>query len=354
MNINLTIRGQHRIGHSHSPYLIAEIGTNHNRDIRLARDLIIAAADTGFDSVKFQIYEADEIVSETVLASDYGMSTCYGNISAQEMFERHLKTPKEWFPELLDLSHAHGLDCIVTVHGQNGIDWAKALNFDAIKIASMDHNNLPLLKSLVNRINVPILLSLGMADLEAIDTAVSILIEHKMGVGIFHCVSIYPPSQSELRLTNIPFLANRFPIPIGFSDHTSNVASALTALCLGAQFFEKHVTLNKDAIGPDHCFALDPEDMRIYVKEINSLFSEMRAGRFLSPSEREMANRNAYLKSIIVARDVAAGHLLTIDDLVLLRPGTGIPPKDLPLVVNRRLARDLKKGDLLAWNDLSD
>ena len=129
------------------PYLVAEIGTNHNQDFRNARDLVQAVADAGFDCAKFQTYEADEIVSGNVTARDYGLDKYYGNVSAQEMFSRYLKTPKEWFPELRDLCRGLGLDCATTIHGAHGLNWARTMDFDLIKIASMDHNNLPFLKA---------------------------------------------------------------------------------------------------------------------------------------------------------------------------------------------------------------
>jgi sialic acid synthase SpsE len=352
MGATLNLHEKPRIGDDCFPYLIAEIGTNHNQDIQIARDLVKAVANAGFDCAKFQSYEADEIVSSNVRASDYGLEIYYGDISAVEMFDRYLKTPKEWFPELRDLCRQYGIDCATTVHGPQGLAWARKMNFDLIKVASMDHNNLPFLRSLVNVVDAPILISFGMAELVDIDAAVETLLKHKPGIGIFHCVSIYPPRPEELRLANISFLRERFPVPVGFSDHADDVITSLAALSLGSRLFEKHVTLDKRSHGPDHPFALEPDEMKSYVNSLRIMAGHLDDGAFEVPTSKESAIRDVYLKSIIVARDLPAGHKLEFNDLTLVRPGVGIPPKDMEFVMGRVLRHPLQQNTLLAWDDL--
>jgi sialic acid synthase SpsE len=352
MNATINLRGKPRIGYGCSEYLIAEIGTNHNQDFQIARDLVKTVAEVGFDCAKFQIYESDEIVSGNVRASDYGLEQYYGDISAAEMFDKYLKTPKEWFPELRDLCHQCGIDCATTIHGSQGLDWSREMNFDLIKIASMDHNNLPFLRSLVNTIDAPILVSFGMAALADIDAAVATLSRHYPGLGIFHCVSLYPPRPEELRLSNIPFLRHRFPVPVGFSDHSDDVITSLAALTLGSCLFEKHVTLNKKSHGPDHPFALEPNQMRSYVNGLRILANSLNSGQFEVPTSKESANRTSYLKSIIAARDLPVGHKLENGDLTLVRPGTGIPPKEMDAVIGRAVRHPLQQGAVLTWDDL--
>ena len=344
--------GKIEIGSGKPPYLIAEIGTNHNQDLQMARDLIKEIAAAGFDCVKFQTYEPYEIVGTGVQASEYGLEKYYGDISAYEMFDNYLKTPKAWFPELRDLCRELNIDCATTIHGRDGLNWAKKQNFDIIKIASMDHNNFPFLKTLVNAIDAPLLISFGMATWEDIMKAVEISLPHLPGLGIFHCVSVYPPQPEELRLANIPLLLDRFNIPVGFSDHSDDVVTSLAALSLGAQIFEKHVTLDRSLAGPDHPFSLEPGQMKSYVKCINHLFRELKSNSFVEPVAGELANRTTFTKSIVIANDIPSGHILAPDDLELVRPGTGIPPKDLNKVVACRTKRALNKGSILAWEDL--
>ena len=348
----ININGEPKIGGVCTPYLIAEIGTNHNQDIKIARELVRQIAEAGFDCAKFQSYEAVEIVSEGVSARDYGLDKYYGDIKASEMFDKYLKTPKEWFPELRDLCHEYGIDCATTIHGVHGLAWARRMDFDIIKIASMDHNNLPFLCSLVNQINVPILISFGMAELTDIEAAVDILKFHRPGLGIFHCVSVYPPRPDELRIANIPFLQQHFEHPVGFSDHSEDLITSLIALAFGSRLFEKHVTLNKASEGPDHPYALEPDQMKVYVEGIRNLAGALDANQFQSPTDRELTGRSAYLKSIVSARDLPAGAGLGSEDITFARPGNGILPKYAESLLGRITRRPIAQGTLLSWDDL--
>lgn len=349
----LKIRDRLVIGHDIKPYIISEIGTNHNRCIETAKELIRQTALSGCSCAKFQIYEPYEIVSEKVRSGDYNLQKQYGDISARDIFELYLKTPKEWFPELIDFCHKLNLDCCFTIHGAHGFEWAKKLCPDIIKIASMDHTNLPFMEKLVNNINIPIIASFGMALLQDIDAAVKILGQHSPGFALFHCVAIYPPTTNDLNLNNISFLSKRFGLNIGFSDHTEDLISCVAALAQGACLFEKHLTLNKKQIGPDHKFALEPKCMKNFVKNLNKTHKALGRCEFNNPSKKELENRNLYLKSIIVKNDLPAGHILSKDDVYLARPGTGLSPKYLKQVLqNRRLVRNVFKEQPLSKQDI--
>lgn len=348
----IVINGRPAIGRNLKPYIISEIGTNHNRNIETARELVRKSATAGCDCAKFQIYEPNEIVSAKVRSKDYGLDIKYGDISAQDVFEKYLKTPKEWFPELCDLCHELSMDCCVTIHGENGLQWARNLDIDIVKIASMDHTNLPLMESLINTINVPILASFGMATLADIDKAVSILRLHKKGFALFHCVSMYPPKPTEVHLNNIPFLNKRYNLNVGFSDHTEDVVTSATAVALGATVFEKHITLDRKQEGPDHGFALEPNDMNAFVSNINDVYLTLSQDGFVEPSKREYENRTPYLKSIITKYNMKADHCMTYDDVYLARPGTGMHPGELHNVVGRILLHDIDADEPLNEEDL--
>lgn len=352
MKKKIRVNNKSLIGDFTSPYLIAEIGTNHDQKLGTAIDLVIAAANAGFDCAKFQTYEPHEIVSGEVRASEYGLDKYYGDISAVDMFERYLKTPKSWFPQLKEVCQDYGIDCATTIHGAHGLAWANKVGFDVIKIASMDHNNFPFLLSLVNQIEAPVLISFGMAELEDIDEAISILKEHKKGLGLLHCVSLYPPKPDELRLFNIKFFTDRYGVPVGFSDHTDDVITSLAASAFGACVFEKHITLNKDGNGPDHAFALEPSEMKSYVRGIRSLAEEQASRTFSAPKKNEVAIRQAYMKSIVIVDDLPKGHIIKSTDIALIRPGKGLAPKEFSHVINKKLNKSLNRGHLLSWNDL--
>jgi len=350
----LKVRGRAAIGPSSDAYVVAEIGTNHNRDLETARTLVRELAGSGCDCVKFQIYEPDEIVSGRIRASDYGLDAIYGDIAARDVFERYLKTPKAWFPELRDLCHAQGMDCAATIHGPDGLHWARAAGLDLIKIASMDHNNQPFLISLVNAVDVPILVSVGMANVYDIDETVATLRSHEPGVGLFHCCAVYPAAQGELRLANIPFLLSRYVIPVGFSDHALGVAAALEARASGAMMFEKHVTLDRAQPGPDHGFAMEMAPFTEYVAALKQTGRGLASApaAFLDPIGKELENRTQYLKSVITRRPLAAGHVLTMDDVYLARPGSGIAPSQLRLVLGQVLREPVPSETPLQWAHL--
>lgn len=350
----LVVRGRPAIGPGCAAYVIAEIGTNHNRRIETAKEMLHALAETGCDCAKFQIYEPDEIVSARVRASDYGFDRLYGDISAQEMFERHLKTPKAWFPELRDLCHTLGMDFSATIHGANGLRWAREVGLDIVKVASMDHNNLPFLRSLVNAGEAPMVVSVGMASLKDVDAVVAATQAHKNGIGLFHCCSIYPAPPEEIRLPNIPFLMQRYSLPVGFSDHTIGIDAALSARMNGAVIFEKHVTLNRTQPGPDHSFAMEMRPFADYVAALKEHVPQGGAApsMFLEPSERENRNKTLSVKSIISRKTLHAGHVLTEDDVYMSRPGSGISPGELSRVLGRVLTRPVAEEMPLQWDDV--
>ena len=355
MTATLDVRGHPAIGPALASYVIAEIGTNHNQSLDTARAMVQSLAATGCDCAKFQIYEPDEIVSARVRASEYGFDRLYGDISAQEMFERHLKTPKAWFPELRDLCHALGMACAATIHGPDGLRWARGAGLDIVKVASMDHTNLPFLRSLVNAIDAPLLISVGMAGLRDVDALVEATRDHEPGIGLFHCCSIYPPEPDELRLGNITLLMQRYPVVVGFSDHMTGTEEALEARALGAMMFEKHVTLNRTQPGPDHAFAMEMGAFTDYVTALKRAVPRggARAGSFEEPGQRELDNRLLALKSIISRRPLAAGHVITEADVYMSRPGTGISPAELPQVLGAVLDRAVAAETPLQWDDLA-
>jgi N,N'-diacetyllegionaminate synthase len=348
----LHARGRPVIGEGLPPYVIAEIGTNHNQDFDLAKQMVQQIAQAGADCAKFQIYEPDEIVNAQVKASEYGLEALYGDVSTQEMFRNHLQTPKEWFPRLVEECHQHNLDCAVTIHGENGLAWVMDQEVDLIKIASMDHTNTPFLQSLVNVVNVPILISFGMAELDDIEKAAQVLAQHTLGFAMFHCVAIYPPEPEELRLHNIVYLQKQFDAHVGFSDHAEDTVTATAALALGAQFFEKHVTTDKTQAGPDHPFALEMDELATYVEQLKHLQPALGGTEFIPPCQREIKNRHAYVKSVTTKRDLSTGHCIDASDVYLVRPGTGIVPGDLSRVIGKTLIRDVSAETPLQWEDV--
>lgn len=337
-------------------YVIAEIGTNHNRSKEKAIKMIKEISKTNCNCVKFQIYEAREIVSKKVMASSYGLDSIYGNITAYEMFDKYLVTPKSWFPELKALCHKKKLAFAVTIHGENGINWAKKNKPDFIKIASMDHNNFPFIKKIINKLKVPIVVSLGMAKYKDIVILIKLLKSHNYGFALFHCTSLYPPKINESRLPNISYLINKFKVPIGFSDHFIGVEAAKKAKLYGANFFEKHVTLNNQDLGPDHKFALPIKELNNYVVSLQRLNNHKKIKYipklFKTLSKRELSIRKKYTKSIIAKFKIKKNSKITKKNIYLSRPGTGIAPKFYEKLNNKIVKKSLHPEQVLKWKHI--
>jgi N,N'-diacetyllegionaminate synthase len=177
---------------------------------------------------------------------------------------------------------------------------------------------------------------------------------HQPGVGLFHCCSVYPADPHDVRLPNIPFLLRRYPLPVGFSDHTIGDSAALSARRRGALMFEKHVTTDRTQPGPDHSFAMEIPAFGRYVAALKGTAAETDGteGIFLDPPRREMRNKPLSVKSIITRRALPAGHVLAEEDVYMSRPGTGISPVDLPRVIGRTLIRGVAEDMPLQWDDV--
>lgn len=334
-------------------FFIAEIGTNHNQKKSIVKKMIKEIAKSGCQCVKYQIYEPDEIVNKKIMVSDYNLQKFYGNISAHLMFDKYLKTPKKWFPDLINFASRYNLKTAVTIHGDNGLSWAVKNKPDFIKIASMDHNNFPFLKKAVKVLKVPIFVSLGMAKLEDISILIKILSEYKYGYGVFHCVSLYPPKSNELRLENILFLKKKYKIPVGFSDHSENYIAATVAKNYGASFFEKHITLNKKMIGPDHAFAINVKKLKNYVKKITKTNSiKYKKVTFKKLSNREKIIRKKYLKGLIASKNLKKNTTIKSYHIKICRPlGSGLEPKYFSKIIGKKIRHSINQDDNFKKSD---
>lgn len=331
---------------SEDPYTIAEMGTNHDRKKTVAKKLIDAAATAGADAIKYQVYHAGDIVSKNISAKEYGFEEYYDAETAYEVFDEHLRLPRSWFGDLTEYASKQGLDNIATVHCPDCADFVADFDIQAFKIASMDLTHLPLLKSLI-RHNLPIILSTGMASLAEIDTSVSTLRTNgHNNVAVLHCVSNYPTDPSELNLRNIPMIRDAFDISVGFSDHTLSTLTPALAVVHGASVIEKHLTLDRKRDGPDHPFALEPNEFGTLVENINlATKAPGETSRMLTDSGK----RSEYRRSIIADTDLIAGETITEDSIRFARPGNGIEPKHIDRILGMTLQTDVSAEQVVKW-----
>ena len=344
----VTIAGR-AIGPGQPPYVVAEMSGNHNGDIGRAIALIDAAKAAGADAVKLQTYTADTITLDVDRPEFHIQGGLWDGRSLHELY-REAQTPYEWHPALFERAAARGVILFSSPFDETAVDLLASLDAPAYKIASFEAVDLPLIRYAAAR-GKPLIISTGMANAQEMAAARDAALEAgAAGVVLLHCVSSYPAVFADANVRTIPDMAARFGCPIGLSDHTPGSAASVAAVALGACVIEKHFTLARSDGGPDAAFSLEPAEFAALVRDCHDGWAALgRAHYDLLGSER--AN-SQFRRSLYVTADVPAGAPLSRDNVRSVRPGAGLPPADLDRVLGRPAARDLKRGEPLAWDML--
>jgi sialic acid synthase SpsE len=350
--MRINICGEHEIFNFGQPYIIAEIGANHNGDMDLAKKMIDAAKVCGADSVKFQSWSPESLIA----AEEYQKNQKYDDSpkkhfgSLQEMVEKYYLRDDQ-HRELKKYCDVHGIAFCSTPFSMQEVDLLSELEVPFYKVASMDINNLDLLGHIARR-HKPVLLSTGMASLGEIERAIRVIEEEgNKQIVLLHCISIYPPAFEDINLRNISMLQQTFGYPVGFSDHTLGTAISLAAVALGSCVIEKHFTLDKNLPGWDHEISADPAELRTIARESTNICLAMGATRRVV-SSAEMDKRLKFRRSLVTKVGLEKGAVITAADLTYKRPGTGIAPDEKIYVVGRTLTRCLEPDELIRWEDL--
>lgn len=337
----------------HAPYIIAEIGANHNGDMDLARHMIMAAKECRCDAVKFQSWDPSSLIAQ----EEYSRNTKYNDSpkkhfgSLKDMVEKYYLRPEQ-HEDLKKYCDGLGIDFCSSPFSKGEVDLLLRLDVPFLKAASMDINNLPLLRYMA-RTKKPIILSTGMATLAEIETAVkTIQAEGNREIVLLHCVSLYPPKNEDVHLNNMVMLRQTFGCPVGFSDHTFGVAIPLAAAALGACVIEKHFTTDKNLPGWDHEISADIIEMRAIVDGARSICSAL-GGSQRVVSEQEEVKKLKFRRSLVATREMKAGEKLTENDIGAKRPGHGIPPDQAQHVLGRTLKRNVQYDQVISWDDLN-
>lgn len=345
-----TIRLNDRVVGGNSPtFVIAEIGANHNGDLNLARELVHAAAETGADAVKFQLYSSEELLADRQRIITWGPPERPTREPIGELFDR-LSLPRDAYAGLFDEARELGLIAFATPFSVDGARFLSELGVPAFKVASSDVAYLDFLRTLAN-MGKPILLSVGKSTLGEMDRAVTeiLRVQQTPQLAVLHCVASYPAPLDQLNLRFIQTLNLLFPeCVIGFSDHSIGNVAAIAAVTLGARIIEKHFTLARDMDGPDHWFSADVAEMTALVRDIRALEAALGSSRKeITPSEQE--ERKVSTRSLVLREPLLAGTILREEHLKVVRPGWGIHPHDKAKVVGLRVAQDLEKDTVLEW-----
>lgn len=350
--------GDRDIGSGQPPYIIAELGVNHDGSADRLLELVRLAAGTGVDAVKFQYFEADRLMSRASKLARYQEES--GESDPAEMLRR-LETPIGALANAARLAHTLGLDAIVTVFSVELFEQARRVEWDAYKTASPDIINKPLLDA-ASATGRPLIVSTGASTMDEVGRACEWLSPIASRSMFLQCVSAYPTPPGVLGIEGFVAMRERFaPRPAGYSDHSTDVETGARLVRLGANVLEKHMTYSNRASGPDHAASLEPGAMRRYVTLANAAWESVdRCGVDEWDGERckrvldcERDVRAVSRQSIVTTGAIPRGTTITRAMLTIKRPGAGIEPWMMESVVGRRAARDLAPDQPIAETDLS-
>lgn len=333
-----------------SVLIIAEAGVNHNGDFNLAKKLVDMAAECGADAIKFQTFKAEESTGSFAEKAQYQKENMPVEESQLEMI-RKLELPFEDFRTLQAYCSEKGITFISTPDGLESLNFLVELDVPFIKIGSTEVSNVEFLKA-IGRTGKEVILSTGMSTLGEVEKGINIIKSTgNNNVKIMHCTTDYPTAVEDVNLRAMVTMREAFKVPVGLSDHTMGNEAAIAAVALGAEFVEKHITLDKNMEGPDHKASMAPEAFKSYVKAIRD--TEMLLGDGIKrPTKREQLIMRDVRRSIVAAYDVEEGTIITEEMLAYKRPGYGIEPEMSKYLVGRKLKRSIKKDELIVWEDL--
>ena len=340
------------VGSGEKPYIIAELGANHNGDMELAKKLIDSAKNAGADCVKFQSWSKDTIFSRKTYENNYFLSDDYRDredYTLEGIVDEYSISANE----LLDMKRYAdkiGIDFTSTPFSKGEVDFlVNDLGANFIKVASMDLNNYPLLKYIA-AMGKPIFLSTGLSNLSEIDAAIRTIEQAGNNqIVILHCVSLYPPEDIQINLCNMDTLTQAYPYPIGFSDHTLDTCIPLAAVARGACVIEKHFTLDKNMEGWDHKVSATPEEMRRLVIDSKRIHDALGTGRIDRIENDERIG--AFRRSIVASQEILKGQVITESMIDYKRPGTGLPPEAMVYMIGKQAKRPIKFDEIINLAD---
>lgn len=338
-------------------YIIAEAGVNHNGDIKTAKQLVDVAAEAGADAVKFQTFKAERLVSKGAPKAKYQVANA-GNKESQFEMLKKLELSEAGHRQLLSYCEDKGCEFMSTPFDEESSDFLDEFGMTTFKIPSGEITNKPLIRHIARK-GKPIILSTGMSTLGEVEKAVGWIDEEWTNLSnnpqltLLHCVSSYPAPFEETNLMAMKTMEMAFGCPVGYSDHTMGIEIPVAAVAVGAKVIEKHFTLDRNMEGPDHKASLEPSELKAMVSAIRNVEKAMGDGiKRLARCEED--TKNVARKSIVITRDIKKGDMVSLEDIIIKRPGTGIQPEFKDLIVGMKAKRDMKADSILSWDDFKD
>jgi N-acetylneuraminate synthase/N,N'-diacetyllegionaminate synthase len=331
-------------------FIIAEAGVNHNGNINLAKRLVDVAVQAGADAVKFQTFKAEDVVTKTAEKAEYQKKTT-GPGESQFVMIKKLELKEKAFTELFDWAHRKGIIFLSSPFDKRSVDLLDRLGVPALKIASGEITNFPLLRHIARK-RKPIILSTGMSTLGEIEEALEIITEGGAEeIILLHCVSSYPAKIEDMNLRAMETLRRAFELPVGLSDHSLGITIPIAAVALGACVIEKHFTLDRSLPGPDHQASLEPEELKQMIRAIREVEKAMGDGNKV-PTEEEKQIQKAARRSVVARVDIPEGTIITEAMLGIKRPGTGVESKYMNKVIGAVARCRIEQDEPLMMNKL--
>jgi N-acetylneuraminate synthase len=325
------------------PYIIVEVNSSHFGDSELAKEMIQTIKDAGADCVKFQSWSEDTLYSKTY----------YEQNPIAKRFVSKFSLNEDLILELSNFSRSIDLDFSSTPYSIGEARFlVEQCHVPFVKIASMELNNLEYLEAL-SKLDTPLILSTGMGNIQEIDKAVEVITTHHKQLALLHCNSIYPTPSSDVNLNNIVMLRERFvDLPIGFSDHTLGIEMSIAAAAMGAAVLEKHFTLDRSRVGMDNQMAIEASELKEMVKAVRNV--NLGLGTYnRNLGEAEISQRKNMRRSLVTARPILSGQIISRDDVAFKRPGDGIQIEEISLILGKRAQRDLDADVIIQLTDFS-
>lgn len=326
--------------------IIAEAGVNHNGSIDMAKQLIEAAAVAGVDYVKFQTFKAEELVTKDAKQAEYQQRNAADD--SQYTMLKKLELSEAQHEELIAYCKEKGVNFLSTAFDLESIEYLHSLNLGLWKIPSGEITNYPYLKKIA-QYGEPVIMSTGMCSMDDVEQALNVLLKNgltKEQITLLHCNTEYPTPMQDVNLKAMLQMRDKFGVKVGYSDHTKGIEVPIAAVAMGADVIEKHFTLDRTLPGPDHKASLEPNELNAMVDAIRNIEQALGDGqKHVSVSEEK--NMAIARKSIVAARDIKRGELLTEENLTTKRPGSGISPMRWDEVIGTKAIRDFAEDELI-------
>ncbi|WP_062109472.1 pseudaminic acid synthase [Bacillus niameyensis] len=341
--------GNYSIGSNNKPFIIAEMSGNHNRSLERALEIVEAAAKAGAHGLKLQTY-TPETMTLNLDSGDFYVGDPENPWTGKNLFELYdeAHTPWEWHQAIFDKCKELGMVPFSTPFDETAVDFLETLNVSCYKIASFENNDLPLIRKAAST-GKPLIISTGMASLAELDETVKTA--RKAGckdLVLLKCTSTYPAEPTNSNIATIPHMKELFGCEVGLSDHTLGVGVAVASVAMGATVIEKHLTLSRAEGGVDAAFSLEPEEFRSLVSETEKAWHSIGEISY-GPTEKETQSLQ-YRRSLYITEEMKRGDVLTKDNIRAIRPGNGLPPKYIDIILGKKIKKDVEKGTPVSWD----